>query len=134
MGESSGPLSNPFLGGATLGLRGYTETSVYGSDLAIFSAEYEFPIYYDLDQDLFGLSLLHTIEGKFFLDTGNASEEHNLFLFNQYLADFGMGLRQELDLFGAYPTGIEFQIGYPISSPIPGERAIHYYLNFGVHL
>ncbi len=134
MAESNGPLSLPFLAGAGSGLRGYTETSVSGTNMAVFSLEYSFPIYYELDQNLGGIALLHTIQGKLFLDAGNASDERDLFLFNQYKSDFGGGLFQEFDLFGAYPTSLSFQIAYPISSPLPEERIIHYYLNFGAHL
>ncbi|MBI3594353.1 MAG: hypothetical protein HY200_05285 [Nitrospirae bacterium] len=134
MTESSGPLNAPIFAGAGMGLRGYTESSISGSNMAIFSLEYNFPVLYELDKNIVGLALLHTLQGKVFIDAGNASEEHNLFLFNQYLSDFGTGVHQELDLFGAYPTSLDFQIAYPISSSIPGERIIHYYLNFGVHL
>jgi hypothetical protein len=134
MMESSGPLYAPVLAGAGQGLRGYTEPAIFGSNLAVFSLEYDFPILYELDKNFLGLALLHTLQGKIFTDTGNASEEHNLFLINQYSSDIGTGIRQEFDLFGAYPTSIDLQIGYPISSSIPGERIIHYYLNFGVHL
>lgn len=134
LAESNGPLSLPFLAGAGSGLRGYTENSVFGTNMAVFSLEYSFPIYYELDKNLGGIALLHTIQGKLFVDAGNASDERDIFLFNQYKSDFGGGILQEFDLFGAYPTSLSFQIAYPISSSIPEENNIHYYLNFGVHL
>ncbi|MBI3605808.1 MAG: hypothetical protein HY202_07270 [Nitrospirae bacterium] len=133
LAESSGPLSSPFPAGAGSGLRGYTATALSGSTMSVFSLDYVFPLYYDLDQNLFGLSLFHTLQGELFLDTGNASEERNLFLFHQYKSDFGGGVNLEFDLFGAYPTSMAVKLAYPINALIPGERMIHYYLDFGIH-
>ncbi|MHB8482395.1 MAG: gluzincin family metallopeptidase [Nitrospiria bacterium] len=133
MAESNGPLYDPFLGGGQWGLRGYTETALTGSEVSIFSVDYAFPLYYDLDQNLLGISLLHTLQGTFFVDTGNASNEKNLFLFHQYQSDFGGGLILEFDLLGAYPTSLALQMAYPIEPFLAEERNIHYYLNLGTH-
>ncbi len=133
LAESSGPLASPLLAGAGGGLRGYTATSLSGSNLSVFSLDYVFPLYYDLDQTLFGLYLLNTLQGELFLDTGNASEERNLFLYHQYKSDFGGGVNLEFDLFGAYPTSVAVKLAYPVNPLIPSERTIHYYLDFGIH-
>ena len=133
LAESNGPLSLPFTAGGGSGLRGYTKTALSGSEKSVFSLDYAFPLYYDLDQNLFGFSLFHTLQGELFIDTGTALNEKNPFLFHQYQSDFGGGLNLDFDLFGAYPTNMAFQLAYPIEPFLPEERSIHYYFNFGVH-
>ena len=130
---TNGPLSQPFFAGGGSGLRGYTKTALTGSEKSVFSLDYAFPLYYDLDRNLLGFSYFHTLQGDLFIDTGNSSNEKNLFLFNQYHSDFGGGLNLEFDLFGAYPTSMALQAAYPIEPFIPEERTIHYYFNLGVH-
>ena len=134
MGESSGPLNQPFLIGGGNGLRGYTQAAVTGSTRAIFSADYFFPLNLDLDFNARGVMLFHTLQGALFADTGNVSEERNLFLFDKYKGDIGAGISFGLDVLGAYPTSVGFQMAWPINAPIPEENFIHYYFTVGIHI
>jgi len=133
IGQSTGSLfkeSRFFLGGSD-GMRGFSPLVFSGENIALVSAEYRFPLFYDTDINFAGLAHSHAWQGVLFMDTGEVSNSHHVFRFKEYRSDIGAGLRFYADLFGVYPSILRIDVAVPIASPIEGEQFPHYYLNFG---
>lgn len=133
IGQSVGNLfenSRFYLGGSD-GIRGYTPLVFEGENMALYSVEYRFPLFYETDLNFIGLAYTHTWQAVLFSDTGMVGDSHNVFKFDQYESDVGVGLRIFVDLFGVYPAILRADAALPIASPREDEQKIHYYLNFG---
>jgi len=133
IGQSFGKLldeSRFFLGGSSE-MRGLTTLAFEGENKALYSLEYRFPLFYETDINIFGLTHTHTWQGVIFTDTGMVSDSHNVFQLGQYQSDVGFGIRFFVDLFGVQPAIIRADAAMPIASPKEDEQKVHYYLNFG---
>ncbi len=132
-GMSSGDLfekSRFFLGGSDA-MRGYRPLVFGGEGIGLLSAEYRFPLRRETDWNGAGMVLTHTLQGALFADAGQVAKPSNLFDFEDYKFDAGVGLRWWLDVFGFYPTLVRFDIAHPIDSPNADESEWHYYLTGG---
>ncbi|MFQ5588884.1 MAG: BamA/TamA family outer membrane protein [Nitrospiria bacterium] len=132
-GYSTGRLfeDNRFFLGGSNGMRGYTPLVFEGENMSLYSVEYRFPLFYETDINFLGLVHTHTWQGAIFSDAGMVTDSHNVFQFEQYKTDVGLGLRFFVDLFGVYPAILRADIARPISPEREDENKIHYYLNLG---
>ncbi len=132
-GHSVGDLfaGNRFYLGGENGVPGYEPLTFAGENLTLASLEYRFPLIYETDLNLGTLIIGHLLQGVIFADAGTVSNGHQTFDVGEYKRDVGGGFRWAVDFFGFYPSLARFDFAYPINSPIPRERKIHYYLSVG---
>ncbi len=130
-GESFGELfqnSRFFLGGDE-GLRGFKPLQYEGNHIGFISTEYRFPIYYETELQFGSLALTHTLQGAFFIESGNVTDSKNVFEFSNYRSDAGVGIRWQMDGLGFYPIIARIDIARPL--PISHEGKNLYYLSVG---
>jgi hypothetical protein len=113
------------------GMRGYSPLDFKGDAVALFSAEYRFPLLLETGWNLAGAALTHTLQGALFADAGQLSKPRALFDFDDVQSDMGVGLRWRLDALGFYPTLIRLDAAMPIHSPIEDASKWHFYLTAG---
>jgi outer membrane protein assembly factor BamA len=99
--------------------------------MGLFSAEYRFPLLYETDRNLLGLAHTHTLQGALFADAGQVTDARNVFRFNDYQYDVGVGLRWYVDFFGVYPASIRIDIAQPVNTPLADEAGLQYYISGG---
>lgn len=117
-----------FLGGIN-GARGFSKANDRGENIALFTAEYRFPLIYDLDKDLFGLLTAHTLQVALFADTGMVSDKRDIFRFREYKHAIGIGFRFHANLFGIYPGIGRVDIAVPVGPGVRHRPA--YYISIG---
>lgn len=133
IGQSTGRLfenSRFYLGGEH-GLRGYTPLAFEGKNMSLYSVEYRFPLFYETDINFLGLAHTHTWQGALFSDAGVVTDSRNVFRFQEFRSDLGVGIRFFVDLFGVYPSIIRVDAAIPIDPPKKNEDKVHYYLSLG---
>jgi hypothetical protein len=131
LGQSEGKMPEHklfFLGGIT-GARGFSKAEDKGENIALFTAEYRFPLIYDLDKNLFDLITVHTLQVALFADTGMVSDKRDTFRFHEYKHDVGIGFRFHANLFGIYPGIGRVDIAMPVGPDVRHRPA--YYLSIG---
>jgi outer membrane protein insertion porin family len=112
------PVFERFFAGGTGSIRGFEfrgvgehdgidDTNIGGDFLALFSAEYAFPVYGD------------NLRGHVFLDTGTVGS-------GTLRASFGVGVRLTIDVFGPLP--LEFNLAFPFSSDSEDDEQIFSFL------
>ncbi len=117
-----------FLGGIN-GARGFSKADDRGENIALFTAEYRFPLIHDLDKDFLGLLTAHTLQVALFADTGMVSDKRDTFRFREYRHDIGIGFRFHSNLFGIYPGIGRVDIAMPVGPGVEHRPAV--YLSIG---
>ncbi len=133
-GVSTGALlkNNRFFLGGENGLRGYTLLRFGGENMNLISLEYQFPLLYETDINLFGLALTHTLQGILFSDLGTATANRSELLnLSEYKSDVGAGVRWFVDFLGIMPMTFGLDVAWPINSPVAEEAKLHYYIRGG---
>lgn len=131
LGQSSGEMPEHkmfFLGGIN-GARGFSKSEDRGKNISLFTAEYRFPLFYDLDKNLLNLITVHTFQVAFFSDTGMVSDKRNTFRVREYKYDIGMGFRFHVNLLGIYPGIGRVDIAMPVGPDVRHQP--NYYLSIG---